>query len=99
MRHMHQVKGANPFTLTIFLSLWCSPDNMPAFHAGDHRSEAGQGRHFLCPQSIWSDALLWNERALELFSIAAGSRSLLFANQFKGIEPRLAGAGAQFADA
>src|SRR5207253_10756757 len=29
-----------------FLSLWCSPDNMPASHAGDHRSEAGQGRHF-----------------------------------------------------
>src|SRR5256886_1065216 len=26
-----------------FLSLWCSPDNMPASHAGDHRSEAGQG--------------------------------------------------------
>ena len=26
-------------------SLWCSPDNMPASHAGDHRSEAGQGRH------------------------------------------------------
>src|SRR6058998_1354384 len=29
-----------------FLSLWCSPDNMPASHAGDHRSEAGQGRQF-----------------------------------------------------
>ena len=29
-----------------FLSLWCSPVNMPASHAGDHRSEAGQGRHF-----------------------------------------------------
>ena len=43
---MHQVKGANPFALTIFLSLWCSPANMPASHAGDHRSEAGQGRHF-----------------------------------------------------
>jgi len=28
------------------LSLWCSPDNMPASHAGDHRSEAGQGRQF-----------------------------------------------------
>src|SRR5881628_2074667 len=27
-----------------FPSLWCSPDNMPASHAGDHRSEAGQGR-------------------------------------------------------
>jgi len=27
-------------------SLWCSPANMPASHAGDHRSEAGQGRHF-----------------------------------------------------
>jgi hypothetical protein len=43
---MHQVKGANPFALTIFLSLWCSPVNMPASHAGDHRSEAGQGRQF-----------------------------------------------------
>jgi len=41
------------------LSLWCSPDNMPASHAGDHRSEAGQGRQFHCPQSILSDALLW----------------------------------------
>ena len=29
------------------LSLWCSPANMPASHAGDHRSEAGQGRQFL----------------------------------------------------
>ncbi len=28
------------------LSLWCSPVNMPASHAGDHRSEAGQGRQF-----------------------------------------------------
>src|SRR5437773_3865344 len=27
-------------------SLWCSPENMPASHAGDHRSEAGQGRQF-----------------------------------------------------
>jgi hypothetical protein len=26
------------------LSLWCSPANTPASHAGDHRSEAGQGR-------------------------------------------------------
>ena len=32
---------------------------MPASHAGDHRSEAGQGRQFHCPQSILSDALLW----------------------------------------
>jgi hypothetical protein len=32
-----------------FLSLWCSPDNMPASHAGDHRSEAGQGRQFTSP--------------------------------------------------
>jgi hypothetical protein len=40
---MHQVGGANPSVLTI-LSLWCSPANMPASHAGDHRSEAGQGR-------------------------------------------------------
>ena len=44
---MHQVKGANPFALTIFLSLWCSPVNMPASHAGDHRSEAGQGHQSL----------------------------------------------------
>ena len=29
------------------LSLWCSPANMPASQAGDHRSEAGQGRQFL----------------------------------------------------
>ena len=42
---MHQVGGANPPALTI-LSLWCSPANMTASHAGDHRSEAGQGRHF-----------------------------------------------------
>src|SRR6058998_2075479 len=42
-----------------FLSLWCSPDNMTASHAGDHRSEAGQGRQFQRPQSILSDALLW----------------------------------------
>ncbi len=26
-----------------FTSLWCSPANTPASHAGDHRSEAGQG--------------------------------------------------------
>src|SRR2546430_7429484 len=32
---------------------------MPASHAADHRSEAGQGRQFHCPQSILSDALLW----------------------------------------
>ena len=56
---MHQVKGANPFALTIFLSLWCSSANMPASHAGDHRSKAGQGRQFSSPQSILSDALLW----------------------------------------
>ena len=30
-------------------SLWCSPDNMPASHAGDHRSEAGQGHQFTSP--------------------------------------------------
>jgi len=29
---------------------------MPAPHAGDHRSEAGQGRQFHRPQSIVSDA-------------------------------------------
>ena len=39
-----------------FLSLWCSQVNMPAPHAGDHRSEAGQGRQFHRPQSIVSDA-------------------------------------------
>ncbi len=39
-----------------FLSLWCSQVNMPAPHAGDHRSEAGQGRKFHRPQSIVSDA-------------------------------------------
>ena len=32
------------------LSLWCSPDNTPASHAGDHRSEAGQGRQFMPPK-------------------------------------------------
>jgi hypothetical protein len=42
---LHQLGGANPPALTI-LSLWCSPANMPASHAGDRRSEAGQGRHF-----------------------------------------------------
>src|ERR1039458_4302624 len=35
-----------------FPSLWCSPANTPASHAGDHRSEAGQGRQFSRPQSI-----------------------------------------------
>jgi len=29
------------------LSLWCSPANTPASHAGDRRSEADQGRHLL----------------------------------------------------
>src|SRR4051812_33149185 len=33
-------ESMNPF----FPSLWCSLANMPASHAGDHRSEAGQGR-------------------------------------------------------
>lgn len=28
------------------MSLWCSPVNTPASHAGDHRSKAGQGRQF-----------------------------------------------------
>jgi hypothetical protein len=32
------------------LSLWCSPVNTPASHAGDHRSEAGQGRQFMPPK-------------------------------------------------
>jgi len=32
-----------------FLSLWCSPANTPASHAGDHRSEAGQGHQVSCP--------------------------------------------------
>jgi hypothetical protein len=40
----------------ILRSLWCSPDHMPASHAGDHRSEAGQGRQFNRLQSIFSDA-------------------------------------------
>ena len=40
---MHQVEGANPSALTIS-SLWCSSANTPASHAGDRRSEAGQGR-------------------------------------------------------
>ena len=45
-------------------SLWCSPDNMPASHAGDHRSEAGQGhqisappKHFeRCTSLVWKPA-------------------------------------------
>ena len=37
----------NSFCPPHLLSLWCSPANMPASHAGDHRSEAGQGRQFL----------------------------------------------------
>ena len=37
----------NSFCPPLLLSLWCSPANMPASHAGDHRSEAGQGRQFL----------------------------------------------------
>src|SRR6058998_1051685 len=37
---LHQ--SNNPF----LPSLWCSPVNMPASHAGDHRSEAGQGHQF-----------------------------------------------------
>ena len=45
VRHMHQVEGAIPSALTIS-SVWCSPVNMPASHAGDYRSEAGQGRQF-----------------------------------------------------
>ena len=28
------------------VSLWCNPANTPASHAGDHRSEAGQGHQF-----------------------------------------------------
>ena len=36
----------NSFCPHHLLSLWCSPANMPASHAGDHRSEAGQGRQF-----------------------------------------------------
>ena len=36
----------NSFCPHHLLSLWCSPDNTPASHAGDHRSEAGQGRQF-----------------------------------------------------
>ena len=45
MRHMHQVRRREPF-YPHHLSLWCSPDDMPASHAGDHRSEVGQGRQF-----------------------------------------------------
>src|SRR6266481_3611134 len=37
-------------------SLWCSPANMPASHAGDHRSEAGQGRQSRL--EYWSGGLL-----------------------------------------
>ena len=37
----------NSFCPPHLLSLWCSPANMPASHAGDHRSEAGQGRQIL----------------------------------------------------
>src|SRR5437667_12241225 len=36
-----------------------TPDNMPVAQAEEHRSKAGQGRQFHCPQSILSDALLW----------------------------------------
>ncbi len=43
--HIARLGKPIPSALTI-LSLWCSPDNMPASHAGDHRSKAGQGRHF-----------------------------------------------------
>ena len=39
-----------------FPSLWCNPINTPASHAGDHRSEAGQGANSHRPQSIVSDA-------------------------------------------
>jgi hypothetical protein len=54
--HMHQVEAR--FLLpSPFLSLWCSSANTPASHAGDHRSEAGQGRQFNRPQSIVSDAI------------------------------------------
>ena len=44
---MHQVEGAIPSALTM-----CSLDNMPASRAGDHRSEAGQGRHFHAPKAF-----------------------------------------------
>ena len=35
-----------------FLSLWCSPDNMPASHAGDHRSKAGQGYQLIALKAL-----------------------------------------------
>ena len=41
-----------------------TPDNMPVAQAEEHRSKAGQGRQFHCPQSILSDALLWYGRQL-----------------------------------
>ena len=43
--HIARLGKPIPSALTI-PSLWCSPDNMPPSHAGDHRSKAGQGRHF-----------------------------------------------------
>jgi hypothetical protein len=53
----------NSFCPHQFLSPWCSPVNMPASHAGDHRSEAGQGRQFLplkhlerCTPLVWESA-------------------------------------------
>ena len=47
---MYQVEGANP-ALPV-LSRWCSSANTPASHAGDHRSEAGQGRQFRAPKAL-----------------------------------------------
>ena len=38
--------GAIPSAPHQFPSLWCSPENMPASHAGDHRSEAGRDASF-----------------------------------------------------
>src|SRR5207249_2539310 len=50
--------GAIPFTRSI-PSLWCSPDNMPAAYAGDHRSEAGQGRQISFAIYELRFAILW----------------------------------------
>ncbi len=35
-----------------FLSLWCSPANTPASQAGNHRSEAGQGRQLIALKAL-----------------------------------------------
>ena len=71
-----------------FPSLWCSPANTPASHAGDHRSEAGQGHQFSCPQSVFSDALLWYGIQ---FGAIPGGGSILIQSSFarNAVEPAL----------